>query len=63
MIGQKNKKLKTEPFKKYGNGTCIMAFFTSFNYSSHFVNLTLTLPLCVITKYTKNERKEDYLRI
>ena len=44
--------------------TCIMAFFTPFNYLSHFVNFSLTLPLCYSLDFTKklqNERKEDFL--
>ena len=52
------------PFKKYV--TCIMAFFTPFNYLSRFVDFTLTLPLCYSLNFTKklyNEKKEDILRI
>ena len=40
------------PFKKYV--TCIMGFFTPFNYFSHFVNFTLTLSLC----YSPNLNKK-----
>ena len=39
-------------FKKYV--TCIMAFLTPFNYLPHFVNFTLTLPLCCSLNFTKN---------
>ena len=49
------------PFKKYV--TCIMAFFTPFNYLSRFVDFTLTLPLCYSLNFTKklyNERKENF---
>ena len=50
------------PFKKYA--TCIMAFFTPFN----FVNIqpALTLPLRYSLNFTKklqNERKEDFWSI
>ena len=48
-------------FKKYV--TCIMQFFTSFNYLPHFVNFTLTLSWCYLLNFTKklqNERKEDF---
>ena len=39
------------PFKKYV--TCITAFFTSFNYLSHFFNFTLTLSLCYSSNFNK----------
>ena len=48
--------------KKYV--TCIIAFFTPFNYLSPFVSFALTLPLCYSLDFTKklqNERKEDFL--
>ena len=56
---QKTNKLSMGPFKKYVS--CIMAFFTSFNYFLHFVNFTLTLSLCYspnLNKKLQNERKE-----
>ena len=52
------------PFKKYV--TCIMQFFTPFNYLSHFVNFNSTLPQCYslnLTKKLQNEIKEDFFRI
>ena len=50
------------PFKKYV--TSIMSFFTPFNYFLHFVNFTLTLPLCYSLNFTKilqNEKKISFL--
>ena len=41
--------------------TCIMAFFTPFNYFSHFFSFILTLSQCYSTNFNmklKNERKE-----
>ena len=50
-------------FKKYV--TSIMAFLPH-SALSHFVNFTLSLPLCYslnFTKKLKNEKKEDFLNI
>ena len=38
------KQIKHGAIKKYV--TSMMSFFTPFNYLLHFVNFTLTLPLC-----------------
>ena len=46
-----------EPFKKCV--ICLMELFTPFNYFSHFVNFTLTLPLCYSLHFTENYRMRE----
>ena len=54
----KNNKLNMVLFNKYV--TCIMAFFTPFNYFPHFVSFTPTLPLCYSHKtLRKNYRMKE----
>ena len=61
---QTKNKLNMGLFKKYV--IRIISFFIPFNYLSHFIDFTLTLPMCYLLNFTKklqNERKEDFFRI
>ena len=59
---QTKNKLNMGLFKKYV--IRIISFFIPFNYLSHFIDFTLTLPMCYLLNFTKklqNERKFGFV--